>query len=371
VDELTAVGRGAVSVLRVAGAAGRAAFARLSGPRAAAALGDGVPRVVRLGVAGDLLDVALALERGAGDVELHVHGSPPLVAALARTLGGGPERRRRDRLSFEERALALLADARSDAAARMLLDQAEGALRRELARLVPAPPERWRAVLAELAARQRVAARLVTPPRVVLAGPVNAGKSTLFNLLLGRRRVVESDEEGTTRDAIAEPCRLGAYAVELVDTAGERALPAGGAADRTAVEAAGQALARALRREADLVLWLDPGGAPPPEGAGAGVPVRVLAARGDRAGERKSGLDAPRLRPREEPLAARTAVEEAFHAALDLPREPWTPGAGVPLVATDAAGLAELAGAGSTAARWLGLRQVLGPAPLGGVRGEG
>ncbi|MCK6438665.1 MAG: 50S ribosome-binding GTPase [Planctomycetes bacterium] len=57
-------------------------------------------------------------------------------------------------------------------------------------------------------------------PSVVLIGPANAGKSTLFNALLGRERAIVSDEAGTTRDAVLETADLGGIAVELVDTAG-------------------------------------------------------------------------------------------------------------------------------------------------------
>ncbi len=62
-------------------------------------------------------------------------------------------------------------------------------------------------------------------PWVVLTGAPNAGKSTLFNALLGRRRAVVSDVAGTTRDVIAEPLRLGDHAGEvmLVDLAGREA----------------------------------------------------------------------------------------------------------------------------------------------------
>jgi tRNA modification GTPase len=61
--------------------------------------------------------------------------------------------------------------------------------------------------------------------RVVLVGPPNAGKSTLFNALLGIRRSVVSDESGTTRDAIVEQLDLSqstpsAGTVDLVDLAG-------------------------------------------------------------------------------------------------------------------------------------------------------
>jgi len=386
VRELTPPGRGGVSVLRLEGAGGRAAFARLVGADAARRAADGVPRLVRLigaasvgarSEAAELLDVALAIDRGASGVELHVHGSPPLVRALAEAAGaaGAAGSTATDAASHESRALARLPRAACDAAARTLLDQAEGALRRELDRLVLAPPAAWRAGLEALAARARVARVLLEPPVVVLAGPVNAGKSTLFNALLGRRRVVESDEPGTTRDAIREPCLLGAYAVELVDTAGERALaeaegPAG-------VEAAGQRLAGELARGAALVLRLDPDAAPPArvETRGAevaGPPVVRLPARGDlaRSGERTAAATG-RLRPREAPLEARALVEDAFHAALGLPRAPWTPGAGVPLAPSEVAGLAALADVAPTASRRIALAELLGPRPLGSAGGEG
>lgn len=66
--------------------------------------------------------------------------------------------------------------------------------------------------------------RLEATPRVVLTGAPNAGKSTLFNALLGRRRAVESPTAGTTRDVLEEPLALrsptGDLHVSLVDLAG-------------------------------------------------------------------------------------------------------------------------------------------------------
>jgi tRNA modification GTPase len=56
--------------------------------------------------------------------------------------------------------------------------------------------------------------------RVVLVGPPNAGKSRLFNALLGRDRAIVSPQSGTTRDYIAETCDCDGLPVELVDTAG-------------------------------------------------------------------------------------------------------------------------------------------------------
>jgi tRNA modification GTPase len=61
-------------------------------------------------------------------------------------------------------------------------------------------------------------------PWVVLAGPPNAGKSTLFNALLGRERAVVSPTAGTTRDVLAEPLKVptahGEAEVMLIDLAG-------------------------------------------------------------------------------------------------------------------------------------------------------
>lgn len=57
-------------------------------------------------------------------------------------------------------------------------------------------------------------------PRVVLIGPTNAGKSSLFNALLGRQRTVVSPTEGTTRDAVTARLDLKGREIDLVDTAG-------------------------------------------------------------------------------------------------------------------------------------------------------
>ncbi len=106
-----------------------------------------------------------------------------------------------------------------------------------------------------------------SPPRVVLLGAPNAGKSTLFNALLGRRRTVASPRAGTTRDAIEATWSLaapgGAMEVLLVDLPGVDPRP--GAAEGAGGSAAASPpsgdlvgpLHRAAERavgEADLVL---------------------------------------------------------------------------------------------------------------------
>jgi tRNA modification GTPase len=82
---------------------------------------------------------------------------------------------------------------------------------------------------------------------VVLAGRVNAGKSSLLNALIGRERAIVTNTPGTTRDFIEEQADLAGMAVRLVDTAGLRA------AD-DAVEAEGVRRSRNMLDNADLIL---------------------------------------------------------------------------------------------------------------------
>ncbi len=95
------------------------------------------------------------------------------------------------------------------------------------------PPENPAGPRAQLAAVSgEIAALLATASHgallregvhVVIAGPPNAGKSSLLNALLGRPRAIVSPEPGTTRDFIQEHFLAGPYAVQITDTAGLRA----------------------------------------------------------------------------------------------------------------------------------------------------
>ncbi len=105
----------------------------------------------------------------------------------------------------------------------------------------------------------------------VLAGRVNAGKSSLLNALVGRNRALVSAAPGTTRDYLEEQLDLSGLLVRLVDTAGLRAaapdkvdgagLDAEEAID--AVEAAGQDLTREFMDRAEAVLYVLDGSKPP------------------------------------------------------------------------------------------------------------
>jgi tRNA modification GTPase len=113
--------------------------------------------------------------------------------------------------------------------------------------------------------------------RVVIAGPTNAGKSSLLNRLLGHDRAIVSEIPGTTRDTIEEVVNLRGIPVLLLDTAGLRE-----SADE--IERAGVARAEQSLVRADLVLHVFDRSAPKPPNAELpvnGVPVIVLLNKGD------------------------------------------------------------------------------------------
>jgi tRNA modification GTPase len=91
------------------------------------------------------------------------------------------------------------------------------------------------------------------PFRVVLVGRPNAGKSSLFNALVGRAEAIVSSEPGTTRDYLEKDVHLRDITLRLVDTAGLRP-----AAD--SIESAAQGLGLDQVRQADLVLLCVEGG---------------------------------------------------------------------------------------------------------------
>ncbi len=124
----------------------------------------------------------------------------------------------------------------------------------------PVRPERvtnaWRT------ARERVARLLRTAPEgerlregalLVIAGPPNAGKSSLFNALLGRERAIVTEVPGTTRDAIEAYAAIDGFPFRLVDTAGLR-----DSDDR--VERLGIEVSWKYLEAADLVLYCEEAG---------------------------------------------------------------------------------------------------------------
>ena len=283
------------------------AVVRISGPSADRALERVAgtlpePRVAKLarltGSSGELLDRALVLRFTApasatGDdmAELHLHGGRAVVSAVLEALSQVEGLREAEPGEFTRRAfengridlteaegLADLLAAETQSQRRAALSLAGGAVSRMIgewqARLLALAaqleamldfsdegevgegvPEGWRADLLALAAGMD--ALLAQPPlerlregvRVVIAGPPNAGKSSLLNRLAGRRAAITSAVAGTTRDLVEAPTAIGGAPFMLVDTAGLRD-------SEDEIEAVGIGLARQSIAAADLVLWL-------------------------------------------------------------------------------------------------------------------
>ena len=291
------------------------ALVRISGPAADSALQALVgqlpePRLATLSPLrwnGELLDNALILRfrgpnsaTGEDVAELHLHGGRSVVAsvlsALAQIDGLRPalpgEFTRRafenGRIDLAEaEGLADLLEAETESQRRNALLLAGGALSRQV--------ESWRQILLGLAAEIEAALdfsdeddvdslppafqvrleelrddirswlgrpsaeRLKEGVRIVIAGPPNAGKSSLLNALAGREAAITAAVPGTTRDVIEVPLALSGRPFLIADTAGLRE-------SGDEVEAIGVARARAVAESADLLLWLgDPASAP--EGA--------------------------------------------------------------------------------------------------------
>lgn len=255
---------------------------------------------------GHVLDQALVLwfpgpksETGEDVAEFQVHGGRAVVSALLDTLSQCAGCRLAEPGEFTRRAfengqldltavegLADLVSAETDAQRRQALGQLAGGLRGRA--------ETWRARLIEalalaeaaidfsdegdvpdgLVAQARgIAGALASDIghvvdsagqgeavregiRVAIAGPPNAGKSTLFNYLAGRDAAIVSPYPGTTRDVLEVRLDLGGYLVILSDTAGLR-----DAADP--VEDEGIRRARKNAAAANLVLWVQEAGTIP------------------------------------------------------------------------------------------------------------
>lgn len=107
----------------------------------------------------------------------------------------------------------------------------------------------------ELASTFAAGRRLVDGTRVVLVGPVNAGKSTLLNLLLGHERAIVAASPGTTRDVVSETVTWAGRSFRLDDTAGLREA-------RDPVESEGVRRTAAAMALADVVVQVRDGRSP-------------------------------------------------------------------------------------------------------------
>jgi tRNA modification GTPase len=284
------------------------AVVRISGPRAGEALKAlagkiPAPRKATLarlrGRDGAIIDHALALwfpapysETGEDVAELQLHGGRAVVAAvlgaLSELVGLRPaEAGEFTRRAFENGKLDLTA---VEGLADLVMAETEGQRRQAFRQMTGAlgnRAENWRAQLIQALAlvearidfsnEADVPQDLVTPALkiaralegeiassladggrgerlreglvVAIAGPPNAGKSTLLNRIAKREAAIVSPYAGTTRDVIEIHLDLGGLPVTLLDTAGIRETD-------DPIELEGVRRARARSESADLVLWV-------------------------------------------------------------------------------------------------------------------
>jgi len=271
---LTPPGRGALAVVGVAGSGAVAAVARLFVPRGAAPLAERADGAIVFGRWGDpgRGEDLVVVRRSAERLEVHCHGGLAASEAVLASLeqSGAVRQPWQEWLAeggastIEVEAREALARAGGPKAAQILCRQLAGALDAELARIAAlaaagdvATAEAARARLRRAA---RVGLRLTRPWRVVVAGDVNAGKSSLVNAIAGHGRSIVSAEPGTTRDVLETRLVLDGWEIDLVDTAGLRGDPGDEPAGPT--EAAGIARARDAAATADLVVHVVPVGRP-------------------------------------------------------------------------------------------------------------
>jgi len=102
----------------------------------------------------------------------------------------------------------------------------------------------------QIVADSKIAQRIISGAKIVLAGEPNSGKSTLFNCLCGSEKAMVTEIAGTTRDWLSVRIDFGNVIIELFDTAGiDEKLMA-----KSEVDAESQKRAAALRDNCDLVL---------------------------------------------------------------------------------------------------------------------
>lgn len=199
------------------------------------------PRLVRLELGGVMVDECLVILRREGVLELHLHGSRGVLAALRAEFVVESD----DPCPAER----LLREAMDTGVLQLAAEQRQGSFDDFLAALRAMPPAERAVAGAAALERSRIARAMAEPLRVCLVGRQNAGKSTLFNLLMLEERALAGPLPGLTRDAVSARTSLGGYPVELVDTPGEG--PAAG------IDALAQQRGRALRQGALLVLVVD------------------------------------------------------------------------------------------------------------------
>ena len=274
---LTPRGQGGISVVAVQGPGATDLLDRLFRSPRARRLSDAPPGALLYGALvrhGEMLDEVVVCRRGAEAFELNCHGG---VAPLKRVLdaveaegaaveASGPTPAdpafaaavaAGDSDAIRREAAAALPHAATPLAAMMLLDQLHGALSDALADAADHSPDdadARRHALPALLQTAPLGLGLCRPPRLVVAGPPNVGKSTLVNRLLAEERMIVHDRPGTTRDVVAQLVAVRGYPMELADTAGIG--PAQDGIDALAIARSRREVVQAAERDV-LLLTLD------------------------------------------------------------------------------------------------------------------
>lgn len=233
---LTPPGRGAIAVLAVEGPGAVAEVGMLFAPASGRALETyGPPRVVFGRFGPEPGEEVIVRLRSPDALEIHCHGGQWAIARIQsllagrgwRPVGGQAWLARNQPDPIVRQAAEALAHAPTRRTAAILLDQFQGALHRAIQQVDTALAEgQWeiaRSQLRRLIALVPLGLHLTTPWRVVLAGPPNAGKSSLLNALAGFPRAIIHPQAGTTRDVVTLSTAIEGWPVLLCDTAGLRA----------------------------------------------------------------------------------------------------------------------------------------------------
>ena len=274
---LTPPGRGALAVVALAGRKADAVVDSLFAARGGIVIAARPDGALAFGTWRPTGEEVIVVRHAGERLEIQCHGGIAAPAAVLASLESAGVQI----VSWQEwlgdeggdscavLALQHLPQARGPKAARILARQAAGALDLEIGRvagvMAGGDADAGTRAANRLRAAARVGLRLTCPWRIVLAGEVNAGKSSLMNALVGHGRSIVSPLEGTTRDIVTARTVLDGWEVEIVDVAGTRG-------DETAVstiERAGIERALAERALADLVLRVIPADA----AAGGGGPA--------------------------------------------------------------------------------------------------
>lgn len=240
----------------------------------------------------EVIDEAIVAHSVRG-VEINIHGGPAATRRTLRCLSAlgarileapapafDPNHPQWANPAIGHELQAHLPSAASDLVVATLTNQWSAGLS-QLARETldaPTPLDHSADQLTEAAEAFSIVQRLLHPPEVVLAGPPNAGKSTLANVLVGRAVSIVHHHAGTTRDWIRERAILAGRCVYLTDTAG--LWEADHPIDVESVRRAWERI-----ESADLVLLLSPENPielPPGVHAKAHLHVRTKADEADR-----------------------------------------------------------------------------------------